>query len=97
MKKIYHYLYFFLPFLVWLVIYLQKPDLIVLFKRPLGEKSIIIPIQDLWQIVLIFFIFQLGNEVLSYLIPNKIFGKINLIFIFLHFLVAFYLLIFNFF
>ncbi|GIW67430.1 MAG: hypothetical protein KatS3mg096_298 [Candidatus Parcubacteria bacterium] len=95
MKKIFYLVYFLLPFFLWFLIYLKKPDLIVIFKRPIFEKSLIIPIEDLWQIILIFAIFQFGNEVLTHLISKKIFGKINLIFIFFHFLVVLYLLIFN--
>jgi hypothetical protein len=97
MKNFLYLIYFLLPFFIWFLIYLQKPDLIVLFKRPIGEKSVIIPIQDLWQIILIFFVFQLGNEILARLTFKEIFGKIKIIFICFHFLVAFYLLIFNFF
>jgi len=97
MKKIFYFIYFLLPFLVWFFIYLQKPDVIILFKRPIGENSVIIPIQDLWKVILVFFVFQLGNEILAHLIINKIFVKINLFFILFHFLVAFYLLICNFF
>ena len=98
MKKLVYYFYFLLPFFVWFLIYLQKPDLIVVFKRPISEKSLIIGIEDLWQIILVFVILQIGNEILFRLLKDyKIFGKIQLIFIFCHFLVAFYLLIFNFF
>jgi len=97
MKKFFHFLYFFLPFFLWFLIYLQKPDFVVIFKRPINEKSLIVPIQDLWQIILIFFIFQLGNEILSRLISQKIFGIINKSFIFFHILIVLYLLIFNFF
>jgi hypothetical protein len=97
MKKFLYFLYFFFPFFLWFLIYLQKPDLIVVFKRPIFEKSLILPIQDLWQIILIFFIFQLGNEILSRLISQKIFGIINKSFIFFHILIVLYLLIFNFF
>jgi hypothetical protein len=97
MKNLLYFIYFCLPFFIWFLIYVQNPDIIVLLKRPIGEESIIIPIQDLWQVILIFFVFQLGNEVLARLTLNKIFGKINLLFIFFHFLVVFYLLIFNFF
>lgn len=98
MRKILYYLYFLLPFFVWFLIYLKKPDIIVVFKRPINEKSLILPIEDLWQVILIFFIFQLGNEILFRLLPDyKIFGKMQIIFIFCHFLVALYLLIFNFF
>ena len=98
MKKIFYYFYFFLPFFVWFLIYLQKPDFIIIFKRPINEKSLIIGIEDLWQIILIFALFQIGNEILLKLLKDyKIFGKIQLIFIFCHLLVAFYLLIFNFF
>jgi hypothetical protein len=97
MKKIFYFLYFFLPFFLWFLIYLQKPDFVVIFKRPINEKSLIVPIQDLWQIILIFFIFQLGNEILSRLISQKIFGIINKSFIFFHIIIVLYLLIFNFF
>jgi hypothetical protein len=97
MKKFFYFLYFFLPFFLWFLIYLQKPDFFVVFKRPISEKSLIVPIQDLWQIILIFFIFQLGNEILSRLISQKIFGIINKSFIFFHILIVLYLLIFNFF
>jgi hypothetical protein len=97
MKKFLYFLYFFLPFFLWFLIYLQKPDFIVIFKRPINEKSLILPVQDLWQIILIFFIFQLGNEILSRLISQKIFGIINKSFIFFHILIVLYLLIFNFF
>jgi hypothetical protein len=97
MKKIFYFLYFFLPFFLWFLIYLQRPDFVVIFKRPINEKSLIVPIQDLWQIILIFFIFQLGNEILSRLISQKIFGIINKSFIFFHIIIVLYLLIFNFF
>lgn len=97
-KPIHYYIYFFLPFLIWLWIYFLKLDLIVVFKRPVYEPSLIIPLEDLWQVVLIFAIFQVGNEILMRLFKNyKIFTKIQLIFIFCHLLIAFYLLIFNFF
>jgi len=95
MKKFFYFLYFFLPFFLWFLIYLQKPDLIVIFKRPIPEKSLIIPIEDLWQVILVFFVFQLGNEILVQLVSKKIFGIINKFFIFFHFLIALYLLIFN--
>jgi hypothetical protein len=97
MKKFFYFLYFFFPYFLWFLIYLQKPDFVVIFKRPISEKSLIVPIQDLWQIILIFFIFQLGNEILSRLISQKIFGIINKSFIFFHILIVLYLLIFNFF
>jgi hypothetical protein len=97
MKKFFYFLYFFFPYFLWFLIYLQKPDFVVIFKRPINEKSLIVPIQDLWQIILIFFIFQLGNEILSRLISQKIFGIINKSFIFFHILIVLYLLIFNFF
>jgi hypothetical protein len=97
MKKFFYFLYFFFPFFLWFLIYLQKPDFVVIFKRPINEKSLILPIQDLWQIILIFFIFQLGNEILSRLISQKIFGIINKSFIFFHIIIVLYLLIFNFF
>ena len=95
MKKIFYLIYFLLPFFLWFLIYLKRPDLIVVFKRPIFEKSLILPIEDLWQIILVFAVFQIGNEVLANLISKKIFGKINLIFIFFHILVVLYLLIFN--
>jgi hypothetical protein len=97
MKNFFYFLYFFFPYFLWFLIYLQKPDFVVIFKRPISEKSLIVPIQDLWQIILIFFIFQLGNEILSRLISQKIFGIINKSFIFFHILIVLYLLIFNFF
>jgi hypothetical protein len=97
MKNFFYFLYFFFPYFLWFLIYLQKPDFVVIFKRPISEKSLIVPIQDLWQIILIFFIFQLGNEILSRLISQKIFGIINKSFIFFHVLIVLYLLIFNFF
>jgi hypothetical protein len=97
MKKFFYFLYFFLPFFLWFLIYTQKPDLVVIFKRPIFEKSLILPIEDLWQIILIFFVFQLGNEILSILISKKIFGIISKSFIFFHILIVLYLLIFNFF
>jgi len=97
MKKFFYFLYFFFPFFLWFLIYLQKPDFVVVFKRPINEKSLIVPIQDLWQIILIFFIFQLGNEILSRLISQKIFTIITKSFIFFHILIVLYLLIFNFF
>jgi hypothetical protein len=97
MKKFFYFLYFFFPFFLWFLIYLQRPDFVVIFKRPISEKSLIVPIQDLWQIILIFFIFQLGNEILSRLISQKIFSIINKSFIFFHILIVLYLLIFNFF
>jgi hypothetical protein len=97
MKKFFYFLYFFFPYFLWFLIYLQKPDFVVIFKRPVFEKSLILPIQDLWQIILIFFIFQLGNEILSRLISQKIFGIINKSFIFFHILIVLYLLLFNFF
>jgi hypothetical protein len=97
MKKFFYFLYFFFPYFLWFLIYLQKPGFVVIFKRPINEKSLIVPIQDLWQIILIFFIFQLGNEILSRLISQKIFGIINKSFIFFHVLIVLYLLIFNFF
>jgi len=97
MKKFFYFLYFLLPFFVWFLIYLQKPDLIVIFKRPISEGYLIIPIEDLWQVILVFFIFQSGNEILARLISQKIFGIINKVFIFCHILIVFYLLIFNFF
>ncbi|MCS7200549.1 MAG: hypothetical protein NZ822_00090 [Patescibacteria group bacterium] len=96
MKLRYYWLYFILPFFIWLIIYQLGLDFVVVFKRPLGENSLILPIEDLWQIILIFAIFQLGNEVLARFFQNmNIFVKINLIFIFLHTLVASYILIFN--
>ncbi len=98
MKVFLHFFYFIIPFFVWFLIYLQKPDLVVILKRPVNEKSLILPIENLWQIILVFLVIQIGNEILARFLPNyKIFGKIQLIFIFCHFLVAFYLLIFNFF
>jgi hypothetical protein len=97
MKNFFYFLYFFFPYFLWFLIYLQKPGFVVIFKRPISEKSLIVPIQDLWQIILIFFIFQLGNEILSRLISQKIFGIINKSFIFFHILIVLYLLIFNFF
>lgn len=98
MKKTLYFIYFILPFLIWFLIYLKNPDFIVIFKRPIYEESLIVPINDLWQIILIFFTFQLGNEILSILLKkHKFFGKINLIFIFFHILVVFYLFMFNFF
>jgi len=95
MKKFFYLLYFSLPFFLWFLIYIQKPDLIVIFKRSIFEKSLIIPIEDLWQVILVFFVFQLGNEILTQLVSKKIFGIINKFFIFFHFLIALYLLIFN--
>ncbi len=98
MKKFLYYLYFSLPFFIWFLIYIQRPDFVIVFKRPINEKSLILPIENLWQIILVFLVIQIGNEILVRLLANyKIFGKIQLIFIFCHFLVAFYLLIFNFF
>ncbi len=98
MKKFFYYFYFLLPFCLWLLIYLKKPDFVVVFKRPIGEESLILPIQDLWQIILVFLVMQVGNEFLKHFFKDlKIFGKIQLIFIFLHLLVVFYLVIFNFF
>lgn len=97
MKKFFYFLYFFLPFFLWFLIYTQKPDFVVIFKRPIFEKSLILPIEYLWQIILIFFVFQLGNEILSILISPKIFGIINKAFILAHILIVLYLLIFNFF
>ena len=97
-RDLLYVIYFFLPFFIWLWIYIQKPDLIVVFKRPPFEKSVIMSIEDFWQIILVFAVFQLGNDVLMRLLKDyKIFSKIQLIFIFCHLVVAFYLLILNFF
>jgi len=97
MKKFFYFIYFFLPFFFWFLIYLQKPDFVVILKKPIFEKSLIISIEDLWQVILIFFIFQLGNEILARLISQKIFGIISKLFIFFHIVIVLYLLIFNFF
>ncbi len=97
MKKIIYYFYFILPFFIWFLFYLKKPDFVVIFKRPLNEASLVVDLSNLWQIILIFFVFQLGNEILSFFFKkHKIFGKINIIFIFLHLLVVVYLFLFNF-
>jgi hypothetical protein len=96
-KTILHYLYFFSPFFIWALIYIKEPDWFILFKRPIYETSFILPFENLWQIVLIFFVFQLSNEVLSKILTKgNIFVKINLIFIFLHLLVVSYLYFLNF-
>lgn len=98
MKKIFYFFYFCLPFVIWFFIYLQRPDLIVIFKRPINEESLIISIKDLWQIILVFTVVQFGNEILWRFLSNyKIFGKIQIVFIFFHLFIAFYILIFNFF
>lgn len=95
--RYYYFIYFILPFFIWALIYWQKPDFVVIFKRPIGENSLILPIQDLWQIILVFAVLQTGNEFLARFWKDyNIFGKINSVFIFIHFLVAFYIYIFNF-
>jgi hypothetical protein len=96
-RKIIYFFYFLSPFFVWFLFYLKKPDFVVIFRRPLNETSLFIYLNDLWQVILIFFVFQLGNTIIAKIFKeHKIFGKINLIFIFFHFLVALYLFIFNF-
>lgn len=96
MKKIIYLIFFILPFLVWLLMIFQKEALIVLFyKGP--ENYLIVPSQDLWYILLVFFTIQTGNLILTKIFPSyKIFGKINFTFTLLHYLVVFYLLFFNF-
>jgi hypothetical protein len=96
-KKIPYYFYFSVPFFIWSLFYFKKPDFVVIFKRPLPENSSFIYLSDLWQIILIFLVFQIGNEILAKIFKNqKIFGKIKIIFIFFHFLVALYLFKINF-
>jgi len=99
MRKVFlYYLHFLSPFFVWFLIYLKKPDLFILFKRPIYETSLILPFDNLWQVVFLFFIFQLSNEILSKILTKgNIFVKISSIFIFLHLLVASYLYFLNFF
>lgn len=89
--------YFLLPFLGWGYAFFKKADLIVIFKRPFSENSFIISQVDLWKIVMVFFVFQLGNYILAKLFSNKIFVKINYLFILFHLLVVIYLLKLNFF
>jgi hypothetical protein len=96
MKKFY-FIYFILPFSIWALIYWQRPDFVVVFKRPIWESSLILPIEDLWQLILAFAILQGGNEVLARVCKNhNIFVKISSVFIFFHFLVVFFIFIFNF-
>ncbi|GIW65050.1 MAG: hypothetical protein KatS3mg093_029 [Candidatus Parcubacteria bacterium] len=96
MRK-YYLLYFLLPFFIWFLIYWQKADFVIIFKRPIWENSLIIPIEDLWQIILVFSILQFGNDILARFFKNyNIFVKINLVFIFFHFLVAVFIFVLNF-
>jgi hypothetical protein len=96
-RKLFYYFYFLSPFFLWSLFYFKKPDFVIIFRRPLFEDSKFIYLSDLWQIILIFLIFQVGNEVLSRIFKNhKFFSKINIIFIFLHLVVVLYLFIFNF-
>jgi hypothetical protein len=96
-KKILYFIFFILPFFLWLYFYLNKIEFVILFIRPIGENYLIIPFEDLWKVVLIFFIFQNVNLILDKLTSKKIFSLINNVFIFLHLTIVIYLIFLNYF
>lgn len=97
MKKIFYIIAFILPFMFWSLFYVFKFDLVVVVPRYLDSSFLILPLKELWKVILTFFFIQSGNALLSYLfVDNKIFGKINILFITVHILIVGYLLIFHF-
>ncbi|BCX15295.1 MAG: hypothetical protein KatS3mg097_187 [Candidatus Parcubacteria bacterium] len=97
MKKIFSIIIFVLPFILWSLFYIFKFDLVVIVPRYLDSSFLILPLSELWRVIVVFFVIQLGNTLLSYLFgDNKIFGKINISFIIIHILIVGYLLIFHF-
>lgn len=94
-KGIIFLIYFFLPFVFWIILYFSNLDFLIIARRDIDESSVIIFKEDLIKFVTVFFVIQFGNLILKFLTFDKIFDKINFVFILGHILISFYTFYFN--
>ncbi|MER3407217.1 MAG: hypothetical protein C4278_02255, partial [Patescibacteria group bacterium] len=80
LKRLTFWIYFFSPFIVWLLIYFQGPTYLVLVKKESFNSSIVIFSSFLWKLIIFLVFIQFINMFFYLLLKKKIFVIINIIF-----------------
>jgi len=93
LKIILFLIYFLLPLLVWLLIFFQGENYLVIFKR--DDSILFLATHQLIYLITIIFFLQLTNLLFYLFFNRRFFGKIIFVFILLHLLLALKVYFFN--
>ncbi|GBD34523.1 hypothetical protein HRbin35_00249 [bacterium HR35] len=93
LKSILFLIYFLSPLFVWLLIFLQGENYLVIFKRE--EITFFLATHQLIYLILLIFFLQLANLIFYLFFNRRFFGKIIFVFVLLHLFLALKVYFFN--